>query len=326
MKTNTQKIIENIVAAFNVDEGHTIFYTQHNIGTVTGDMQEQNKLVNRIMDLLYSNFYCKTSQAVKSTIDDDAFYKLLQNEGNSQQVLDKGWKLIEQEANGDVYIQKQNRLIHARAGSYLIEQASPAGRFAYVTASVMPPNNTPGEYFFYVTSETPFSGNMPVARFYFNINPVGAPVLIKLIRAHFNLFGVPFTFKCCAKPSYYNRTDTAVLYIDYSFFSISIQLLEKVVAGVKKFLNKDVPLFTYKIENGFSFAEDPGGNLSFGQNRCRIVANGLIECFVSKFKKEKWVELIVKKFIADGYNVDKLYLNPASSIQYNFSLGGFINE
>jgi hypothetical protein len=37
-------------------------------------------------------------------------------------------------------------------------------------------------------------------------------------------------------------------------------------------------MFTKPLAPGLGLAEDPGGGLSFGQSRCRVVAEGLYRC------------------------------------------------
>jgi hypothetical protein len=184
--------------------------------------------------------------------------------------------------------------------------------------------NNKKNYFYYISGSTPDSGNeSPIVRFYFNQQPKGSPELIKQITNYFNLHQVPFTFKCCQNIADYNRTDSAVLYVAYNYFAISIQLLEKIIAQVKQFLNKEVPLFSLQLTDGFSFAENPFENLSFGQSRCNIIAVGICNCVTKKIKKENWADSILEKLIEEGLNPEKMYLNPSSVYNYNFALANF---
>lgn len=324
MNSALNNVIDDIVADFTCDAAKTVSYKQQFLCNAPINQIERNQLINMLMDIIYRDFYCGISSVVNGQQDEMTFLQLLKKSVQPQQTISKGWRLQEQEGNGGVYVQKDNRIIYAEAGNYTIDYDEVhQNRSGYVNVVVNPPPNNPGEYFYYVKGISPISGNVPIIRFYFNVKPSGAALLISSLCNHFNIFEVPFTFKCCAKPSYYNRRDTAVLYIDYNLFPVSIQLLEKVIAEVKGFLNSEVPLFTYKITNGFSFAENPQANLSFGQSRCRVIAEGITDSIVTGAEKETYTKNILECFKREGFILDKLFLNPKSNMQYNFSLGGF---
>ncbi|HNR18698.1 MAG TPA: T3SS effector HopA1 family protein [Bacteroidia bacterium] len=327
MSKKLKAIIETIVASFDCDNNKSVFYKEQLVGALNDSQPAKNKLVNALMDIIYRDFYCATKEKLKKNTTDDLFFQSLVNATKPEQTINHGWKNIELEATGSAYLQKQNRIINAEPGNYINEYDNKyANNSGYAGVVVNPSFNKKDAYFFYVTGKTPNSGNIPIIRFYFNIKPNGATTLIQSIKEHFNRFGVPFIFKCCAKPAYYNRTDTAVLYIDYNLFSIAIQLLQKVIGDVKVFLNKNVPLFTYKISNGFSFAENPQGNLSFGQSRSNVIAAGIVDAMLEGKNKNDFADFVLECFNRDGFNTNKPYLNPSSTICYNFSLGGFKND
>lgn len=328
MSKELKEIIETITKAFDCSEDKRVMYNQQTIGALSNTQQEKNQLTNKLMDIIYRDFYCAIPSTVKKkNTDEKSFYQLLVNTSQTEQTINKGWKRIEHEASGGVYVQKHNRIIYTEAGNYIYEYDSRlANNSGYTGVVVNPPHNTPDAYFYYVKSNTPGSGSVPIIRFYFNVKHIGAPSLIQSLKTHFNKFDVPFIFKCCAKPEYYNRVDTAVLYIDYNLFSIAIQLLQKVIDDVKKFLNKQVPMFTFKIANGVSFAENPSGNLSFGQSRCYVIAAAIIDCMLTGKNKIDFSSYVTECFKLDGYNLEKIYLNPSSTMSYNFMLGGFIND
>ena len=328
MSKGFKTLIEAIATAFDCSEEKSVMYNQHTIGALSNTQQEKTRLITTLMDIIYRDFYCAIPSSVKkNNTDNKSFYQLLVNASQAEQTISKGWKILEHESSGGTYLQKHNRIIYAEAGNYIFEYDNRyANNSGYTGVVVNPPHNKHDAYFYYVKSIIPGSDSIPIIRFYFNIKNTGAPALIQSVKTHFNKFGVPFVFKCCAKPEYYNRVDTAVLYIDYNLFSIAVQLLQKVVADVKKYLNKQVPVFTYRITDGVSFAENPSGNLSLGQSRCYVIATAIIDGMLAGKNKNDFTDFIIECFKRDGYNLEKIYLNPLSNLSYNFMLGGFKND
>lgn len=328
MSKALKNIVETIVAPFESDANYSVLYNGQLLGVLDNSLSTRNQVVASLMDIIYRDFYCAIpSTSVKSNEDNEAFYQSLAKAAQPEQAISNGWKFLEREVTGSAYLQKQNRVLLAEPGNYVYEYNNRYdNNSGYADIVVNPPNNKRDDYFYYVKGKSPGSGTIPIVRFYFNIKHDGATALIQSIKTHFNKFDVPFVFKCCAKADYYRRNDTAVLYIEYNLFSISIQLLEKVIAEVKSFLNKDVPLLTRKVCDGFSFAENPQGNFSFGQSRCHVIASGIIDCIIAGRNKSDFAGYILETFQREGYDLERLYLNPSSAMHYNFSLGGFKND
>ena len=147
--------------------------------------------------------------------------------------------------------------------------------------------------------------------------------MLLINKFNFNLFNIPFSFKCCASRKEYRRSDSAVLYVGNHLFAISIQLLEKIIAEIKNHLKKETPLFALRLTDGFSFAENPNSQLSFGQSRCNIIAEGLIENFQKNVLPKDRIGNLLKKISAAGLNLNAMHLNAGSTFPYDFTLATF---
>ncbi len=326
---NTAASIHRIVSAFKLDEKGTLFFKNNIIHFI--DSQNTNACVELISNLLYKHFYSGIgdSTEIKSDLSDqqNQFYEQLIDAYNPSPGFNKGWVLLEKEINGVANLQKEESIIKCAPGQFVYEydEIDKFFKHSYFISVLTPPIlNDKKNYFYYVSGSTPDFGNeVPVVRFYFNIMPQGVPQLIKYLTNYFNLFCIPFNFKCCQNIGDYNRTDSAVLYISYYHFAISIQLLEKIILKIKPYLKTEIPLFSLHITDGFSFAENPFGNLSFGQSRCNTIAAGIYDCVLRKSALDVWSEYILEKIVASGYSLEKMHLNPGSVYQYNFSLVNF---
>jgi hypothetical protein len=135
--------------------------------------------------------------------------------------------------------------------------------------------------FYYAFGETPEddTSGFGLVRLYWNISFEGAPRLVGLITSRLNRFHVPFRLKAATARSQFERTDVAVVYLAKRFFRIVAELMLDVHPEIEDALNDDVPLFSKRVAKGLGVAEDPGTGESFGQSRCRRLAESVWNCY-----------------------------------------------
>jgi hypothetical protein len=122
----------------------------------------------------------------------------------------------------------------------------------------------------------------PLVRYYWNVCARGAPHLVRELTTRLNGQRIPFRLKTLRDPSSYVRADAAVLYLGWEAHLRSAAVVSEVRALVAGWLRRDVPRFSQAVAPGVGVAEDPRARgESFGQNRCRIVAEGLWQAFAS---------------------------------------------
>jgi hypothetical protein len=166
------------------------------------------------------------------------------------------------------------------------------------------------ETFYYAFGET-VSDSDPAGsllRFYWNIQPAGAPRLMECLTREFNKFQVPFHFKCLSQASEFPRRDAAVLYLDRRYFHIAALLLESIHGEMLSWLNAPTPLFARRLAHGLALAEDP--EESFGKNRCRILAEAMAAS-CGKPVDERLAELRLQ-FERRGLSLEAPWLNAHS--------------
>ena len=209
----TQETIKRIASFFNIDANGSLFLNNKFIFKYDeSNLQQCNEFLN---NLIYKKFYAgipdsPEDNAEAAQEEQENFYSELLNAYNPAPFFDKGWVMIDKEINGTAYLQKKQSIIKAAAGQYVFEFDATSGAYKhsnYVNTLVPPMVNDMNSYFYYVAGSTPDFGNdSPILRFYFNLNYDGAPELIKQLTHWFNLFHVPFNFKCCQNIIDYNRS------------------------------------------------------------------------------------------------------------------------
>lgn len=121
--------------------------------------------------------------------------------------------------------------------------------------------------------------SLGLVRLYWNISFEGAPRLVGLVTSRLNRFHVPFRVKFATARSQFGRTDVSVIYIVKRFFHITAELMLDVHKEIEDAVGDDVPLFSKRLARGLGVAEDPGTGESFGQSRCRRLAESVWNCY-----------------------------------------------
>jgi hypothetical protein len=75
-----------------------------------------------------------------------------------------------------------------------------------------------------------------------------------------------------------------------------------------------VSLLVKRLAPGVGLAEDPGDGSSFGEHRCRLLAAIVTDPEWSGCDSDAEREaLLTTRLAADGYTLDRIYLDPGSS-------------
>ncbi|MFE2880167.1 lanthionine synthetase LanC family protein [Streptomyces roseus] len=119
--------------------------------------------------------------------------------------------------------------------------------------------------------------SVPILRFYWHLKAESAPRFLGIVRRVLDSIAVPYRVKVLKSPQAYRRADAGVLYLAGSCFPEARDALIRVHRAMEDSLRGEVPMFTKRLARGLAVAEDPGNGLSFGQDRCLLVARALWE-------------------------------------------------
>jgi hypothetical protein len=178
----------------------------------------------------------------------------------------------------------------------------------------------PGFYFAFGETQPEELDAFSLARLYWNLRPEGAAPLMRALTRGLNRFQVPFRLKCLTNSALYRRNDSAVLYVEKRFFRVTARVLGGVYEEVSPHLRPDTPLFTKRLADGLALAEEPYTGESFGMQRCRILAEGLLSAHARGLRDDAArLEEVGRHFAAYGLSLDAPHLNPRSVDQYEFA-------
>jgi len=97
------------------------------------------------------------------------------------------------------------------------------------------------------------------------------------------------------------RRDTAVFYAPIEGEAWLAALFESISPHL---CNDPPPPFTAPVRPGLARAEDPGGGLSFGQHRCRLLAAAARDQPEAVASKTAWRQAVARQFAAQGLSLD----------------------
>ncbi|HXU94699.1 MAG TPA: T3SS effector HopA1 family protein [Gallionella sp.] len=167
----------------------------------------------------------------------------------------------------------------------------------------------------------PSRGSRGLVRFYWNLTPSSSPSYIKGITHCLNEAGIYFKTKVLSDPEKYTRSDSGVLYLEKESLRAALPHVLKVYHSISNSVNKGIPLFTRKIKDGLSFAEDTTDDQSFGFSRSSLIAKSIIghcqmrssgpslEEYVSRIFQEQGIDPSTPYAVKDSLNEYESILN-----------------
>lgn len=233
--------------------------------------------------------------------------------GDGQNRWEEGWHISELLADGRITARRGHEEREVWPGQYLSldgprsrPRVGGAIRLFYSRDST---TLQPG--FYYRFSATPEAESFcGLIRVYWNTHREGAARLIDLLPPRLDAFQVPFRLKFVTLQGEMARIDPAVLYVSKRDAPLVFALALELHAALRDSLEEAVPLFSLPLAEGVGLAEDPLNGESFGQQRCRVVAEATWASFVAgKHQPESRLAEARRRFAAAGVDPDRLYRN-----------------
>jgi hypothetical protein len=291
--------------------------------------QQTNPLVTLLEQTLYQHCYCRTFDGALRdeqplNIQGVDLTPALSEANATRERWDTGWQVYQVLPSGQVLAHKDGRTRSLWPGEFLSTDAPGLPPRPGMNLSVFFMRETktmqPGFYFAFGEAQAGELDSFSLARLYWNVRAEGAVTLMRTVTRGLNRFQVPFRIKCLTNTAFYTRNDAAVLYVDKRFFRVTARVLASVYGEVARHLRPDAPLFTKPLADGLALAEEPYTGESFGMQRCRILAEGLLSAHARGVRDEaSRLEEIERHFAAYGLTLEAPYLNPRSIDQYEFT-------
>ena len=300
-------------------------------GEATSPSQQEDAraaMIQHLGRLLYLQCYCRSfageidKREIQSHPDDD-FVKQLSAANSSREYLSRGWQIIRTLPSGHFVAEKNGLTRLLFAGEFIshadvrgpVEEAMPISIFRQRESTTM----HPGFYYVFGEAVGDDQDERDLLRFYWNVRADGASKLVGLLTSSLNRFQLPFRFKILNNPKAFIRRDAGILYLNKRYYHLAAQLLTDIHNQLADQLNADTPLFSKKLAHGLGLAEEPITGESFGQQRCRILAQALWSSYEKNLEdEESQLREISDLLEENGIDSEFPYRNAGSNYNYEF--------
>jgi hypothetical protein len=333
MTYNTAEEITPILRAIAVLGPATFLFKGEPVQVTPGPVQAmpgfpnhplpQTPLIRDMQSQLYMRCYMRRFEeealaANAPFTSDPTFVGKLSLSNRSQHRWEGGWMVYAVAQNGQLSLQKGDRQRLAIPGEF-ISTGVPGilpqiGTLVTVAVPRESGNAQPAFYFMYGETLSDVWDEHALLRFYFHATSECAPDLIEYLTLTLNRYQVPFRMKALNEPVMYQRSDAVVLYLAKRYYDITTRIVRELPAAAASQLRPSTPLFTLPVQPGVGIAEDPNNGESFGMNRCRMFAEGIVDAWMAGDQSVGTrLNAIAARFAAGGFNFNRPYLSPGST-------------
>jgi hypothetical protein len=282
------------------------------IDAALDDTERHRHLIACLREELYRSFYChgrpvpaRRGEFGPAAADPRLAAELSQaNAGRGS--WEGGWTVAR--LDGDEAVVSGERLrMRIGRGDCRPRDAAP-GAPVNVRLPKELPSLAPG-FFSVVSDARADPAHASTVRVYWNVSPAGAPDLVGALTRRLNRDGVPFGLKVADHPLRFERCDAAVLYLGIDDFRARREALRELAATLAVRLRPPVPAFTLELAPGVGLAEDGGGDASFGERRCALLADGIVRAHDEGLRDP--LDAVAARFAEAGVRIDAPYLEPS---------------
>ena len=287
-------------------------------------------LLHQLKSRLYSDFYIhggfsfSTSGGVTGGVDPVVFVEALSAANAGTGRHESGLQVVSTNQGGTVVYRAGLKLV-AQLDDCIVEgggSPQPGGavglRLPKELRSVSP------GYYMALSNRGEITGEAPaIIRLYWNLRAGGAEPFIRIFTRLLNEAKMYFQLKVLNDPASYIRCDAGVLYFLKTDRGLVAEILSEVYPKLVSHLKPAVPVFTKLLAPGIGLAEDPGSEESFGQHRCRILAEGIVRAYEQgAHSLDERLAITVESFASARIRLNLPYLNPNSIDDYAFEKFG----
>lgn len=327
--------LKRIVEAVEITSADSFTFAGRQFSTAANAAQQRHgiggqshPLVSLLEQTFYQHCYTRTFEGRLSDEQhrpegEEELVPTLSAANSSRERWDAGWQIYQVLPSGQILAHK-NGLTRALWPGEFISLDAPGlaprpglniSVFFMRESTVMQPG------FYFAFGEAQDGGDTSsMVRFYWNVRPEGAAALVSALTRRLNRFQVPFRLKCLSNSAYFKRHDTSVLFTDKRFYHITSRLLSGAYREISEHLRAPAPLFTKRLADGLALAEEPYTGESFGMQRCRMLAEGVVGAHAKGLHAPAArLEEVTRQFERYGITLERPHLNPGSVDRYDFA-------
>lgn len=200
-------------------------------------------------------------------------------------LVSEPWCVLEQLPDGALIAQRGTLVRRLEPGEYLFNGVpARAGRHSLVTRqrSRWSTRLDPAFQYLFGETESDVCTDEAMVRYYFAPRAERLGALVNALRGMLDQARISFSLKYPLDPRALSRRDAVVLYVGARQAHTLHARLAALSPEITRSLRPVHALWTQPLLPGLGFAQDPKGDLSFGESRCRALAQGMLDAAEAK--------------------------------------------
>jgi hypothetical protein len=278
-------------------------------------------LVAVLARVLYESFYCPGAPIPSNTDvrkaaprQDADFVEELSVANAGQGCWTGGWR-VDGRSGDDVILRNSGLRVRVKPSQTRIPQGEPA--IGDAAQSRLPKELLFASPGFYTAGGDADLLPGPMLRLYFHVVASAAASLVGAVTLALNGMGIPFRLKVVNAPERFSRCDAAVLYLRAAGFEDVRPFVRELRSRADVQLRDRTPAFTKPLRPGIGLAEHPASGESFGEHRCRLLAQGIVESHaIGARHPHERLAIVEAHFASHGIDLDAPYLERGSVARY----------
>lgn len=284
----------------------------------------RNYLLYDLASELYSHFYicgaATPSNIVGGYVQQTGltpFVARLSDANSGKGCWENGWRVNAVDKDG-ITVVRRGLSVRARAQDCAVEKQP---RSPDAPASIRLPKEylgmSPSFYMVLGDKALDHDDEQSLLRIYWNMSAQGAVAFVRNASILLNATGLAFRLKVLSDPMLFTRCDAGVIYIRRGDYGAAARVFRLLYAEIREYLKPGTPVFTKRLAWGVALAEDPGQGESFGQSRCRLLADALIRAYeLGKKELDDKLGVISERFHDEGLDLQTPFLSAGSNDHY----------
>ena len=286
-------------------------------GTQSSISGTRPELISAVASCLYANFYCAgvpsppETRRLDGPLPSARFRADLESAISEDRTLEPGWTVTSRQ-NDQLRVSRGGVTFRCLPKNVAVDEGVQVQLGDVV--SIWTPSVRSGISPGFLSVLGPVSPRLgePLRRYYWNVAPEGAPGVLKAICRSLNSLGVAYMLKALATPEDYSRRcDSVILYVPAAQRDTVEPALLPVLRAVADWVEPLTPAMTERLAPGLATADDPGNGESFGEVRCRAVAECIVEAWTDAAFSRPPDEVVNDLLAAHGINIDSEQASPA---------------
>lgn len=202
------------------------------------------------------------------------FYRQLEQSNPSHGYIDRDWQVLAETDRGELIVVKDGLHLHINRQQHLPKDLHQADIGAIVPIYL--PYNLVGQDTYILVGNFGTPDRARSVQVYFNFTPDAAISIAPKLAHELNQLGIPFQFAILHNPALFYRYDAGTLWLSQAGYLAAQSILTEIYQAHQPEFSANIPLFTKQLAPGLGIADVPDAPVTFGMQRCELLATGLL--------------------------------------------------